>query len=264
MALWTPADTTEALWLDGADSSTITLVSSAVSQWNDKSGNARNVSQSTSTARPAYLTAGFGGKNCLDFDGGDFLSRSTGVTTGTYTGAFNVYYVASRDSSPNGCLITERTSSLVGTSQWGSDVGLYFISSDGANAASNHRIAQADFDNLSTSGGLVSHFHSPGLRDLLWLNGSSVSVVAGTASNITGTAGLIIGRREGSFFFWDGKICEIIVVTTSQTTAQRQQIEGYLAWKWGLQNSLPVGHPYKNGPPTKGGNAAVHFFTFGY
>lgn len=264
MALWTPADTTEALWLDGADSTTVTLSGTAVTQWNDKSGNGRHVSQSTSTARPAYLTAGFSGKNCLDFDGGDFLSRSTGVTTGTYTGAFNVYYVASRDSSPNGCLITERVSSLVGTSQWGSDVGLYFISSDGANTASNHRIGLADFNNLSTGGGLVSHFHSPGSRDLLWLNGTSVTVLAGTASNITGSAGLRIGTREFGGFSWDGKICEIIVVTTSQTTAQRQQFEGYLAWKWGLQGSLPNDHPYKNGPPVIGGSAAVHFFTFGY
>ena len=264
MALWTPADTTEALWLDGADSSTVTLVSSAVSQWNDKSGNGRHVSQATSTARPTYLTAGFGGRNCLDFDGNDLLSRSSGITTGTYTGAFNVFWVASRDTAAGGTIITERTTALVGVSQWFTEVGLRFISSDGQNNSSNNTIGVTDFGNLSTSGGLVSHFHSPGSRDSLWLNGSSVSVLAGTASNISGAAGFQIGRREGAFQFWDGKICEIIVVTTSQTTAQRQRFEGYLAWKWGLQNSLPVGHQYKNGPPTKGGNAAVHFFTFGY
>jgi hypothetical protein len=30
----------------------------------------------------------------------------------------------------------------------------------------------------------------------------------------------------------------------------RQQTEGYLAWKWGLQGNLPSDHPYKNNPPT--------------
>ena len=30
----------------------------------------------------------------------------------------------------------------------------------------------------------------------------------------------------------------------------RQQTEGYLAWKWGLQGNLPSNHPYKNNPPT--------------
>jgi hypothetical protein len=28
------------------------------------------------------------------------------------------------------------------------------------------------------------------------------------------------------------------------TTTQRQQVEGYLAWKWGLNASLPTTHPY--------------------
>ena len=29
----------------------------------------------------------------------------------------------------------------------------------------------------------------------------------------------------------------------------RYQAEGYLAWKWGLQGSLPSTHLYKNAPP---------------
>jgi hypothetical protein len=265
MALWTPADTTEALWLDGADSATITLSGSAVTQWNDKSGNGRNVSQATSAARPAYSIGGFGGKNCLDFDGGDSLSRASGITSGTYTGPLNIYWVAARDTASGGTILTERTTSLVGVSQWFTEVGLRFISSDGLNNSSNNTIGLADFGNLSTGGGVVSHFHSPGSRDLLWLNGSSITVTAGTASNISGTAGFQVGRREGAFQFWDGKICEIIVVTTSQTTTQRQQFEGYLAWKWGLEGNLPVGHPYKSVPPTKPGNPeAVHFFFGGF
>jgi hypothetical protein len=255
--LWTPADTTTALWLDGADGSTVSLSGSAVTQWNDKSGNSRHVSQSTAASRPAYLAGGFNGLNCLDFDGGDFLSRVSGITTGTYTGAFNVYYVATRDSAVNGCLITERSTALVGTSQWGSDVGLYFISSDGANAASNHRIGLADFNNLSTSGGIVSHFHSAGLRDQLWLNGSSISVIAGTASNISGSAGLRIGTREFGGFSWDGKVCEIIVTTSAQSVALRQQFEGYLAWRWGLQSSLSAGHPWRD---TFIGSSSVNIF----
>ena len=35
------------LWLDASDSSTITEVSGAVSQWDDKSGNGNHVSQGT-------------------------------------------------------------------------------------------------------------------------------------------------------------------------------------------------------------------------
>jgi hypothetical protein len=36
----------------------------------------------------------------------------------------------------------------------------------------------------------------------------------------------------------------MIVYTSPLTTSQRQQVEGYLAWKWGLQTNLPSTHPY--------------------
>jgi hypothetical protein len=53
--LWTPAQLTTALWLDAADASTITLNGATVSQWNDKSGNARNAVQATTAYQPLYV-----------------------------------------------------------------------------------------------------------------------------------------------------------------------------------------------------------------
>ena len=53
--LWTPANINTALWLDGADASTITLNGSTVSQWNDKSGNGRHVSQATASQQHVLL-----------------------------------------------------------------------------------------------------------------------------------------------------------------------------------------------------------------
>jgi len=35
-------------------------------------------------------------------------------------------------------------------------------------------------------------------------------------------------------------------------SSDRELVEGYLAWKWGLQANLPVDHPYRNAPPTTG------------
>ena len=42
---------------------------------------------------------------------------------------------------------------------------------------------------------------------------------------------------------WQGFISEVISYNTTLTTTQRQQVEGYLAQKWGLTASLPAGHP---------------------
>ena len=47
-----------------------------------------------------------------------------------------------------------------------------------------------------------------------------------------------------------GTIYEVLLYNTAITTAQRQQIEGYLAWKWGFRTSLIAGHPYGTIPPS--------------
>jgi hypothetical protein len=46
-----------------------------------------------------------------------------------------------------------------------------------------------------------------------------------------------------------GMISEILVYSGTLTTTQIQQIESYLAFKWGLNSLLPSSHPYKNAPP---------------
>jgi hypothetical protein len=48
---------------------------------------------------------------------------------------------------------------------------------------------------------------------------------------------------------FDGFMNEVIVYLIEPTRNQRQNVEGYLAWKWGLQGSLPANHPFKNWPP---------------
>ena len=44
--------------------------------------------------------------------------------------------------------------------------------------------------------------------------------------------------------------CEIILFNSEITVLQRQQIEGYLAWKWGIQSLLISGHPFNKFPPS--------------
>jgi len=45
---------------------------------------------------------------------------------------------------------------------------------------------------------------------------------------------------------------ELVVVNTKADTGTRQRVEGYLAWKWGMQGNLPAGHPYKASSPAGG------------
>jgi hypothetical protein len=59
-----------------------------------------------------------------------------------------------------------------------------------------------------------------------------------------------IGCSSNTTNYFDGKIAEIVVLNNETTITDRQKMEGYLAYKWGLQANLPVGHPYKSSPPT--------------
>ena len=56
--------------------------------------------------------------------------------------------------------------------------------------------------------------------------------------------GAVTADPVGSF---DGSIAEIVVISESPSDETRQILEGYLAWKWGLQDDLPDGHPYEIG-----------------
>ncbi len=47
-----------------------------------------------------------------------------------------------------------------------------------------------------------------------------------------------------------GGLYEVLNFTSTLTQSDRQKVEGYLAWKYGVQANLPVSHPYFSSPPT--------------
>lgn len=52
----------------------------------------------------------------------------------------------------------------------------------------------------------------------------------------------------------NGKIAEVIFLGYTPTTEEEERIQGYLAWKWGLQASvLPGGHAYASAAPQTAG-----------
>ena len=75
---WTPAELPTHLWFDGADASTITHSSNAVSQWRDKSGNNRHANQDTAANQPQFVSNALNGKSLLRFDGSDDRMEFTG------------------------------------------------------------------------------------------------------------------------------------------------------------------------------------------
>jgi len=81
------------------------------------------------------------------------------------------------------------------------------------------------------------------------------AVLTSTTTTVTYMSGTSQNARIG---IWDtlfaGSIAEIIAYDAPLTTIQRQQVEGYLAWKWGLQTQLPQTHPFVSSTTLAAGN----------
>jgi hypothetical protein len=233
------------LWLDGADpagTGTPPANGATVSTWIDKSGNGRNA--------PANTIGGTFNRNTLNGNGG--INFDTLNTKYYRTPSF----VASSTNTPTIFLVCQQTVynfSQNTTFLYAEINYLQFILY--TRTAGNTNInMNLDMYNTDPSTGLtgipisspaivsVVGTGAPSYTAIMYGNGTFNLSFTGTATNPMSTSSpYLIGSCIGNIY-------EIIFYDTALTDTQRQQIEGYLAWKWGLQNSL-VSHPYKNIPP---------------
>jgi hypothetical protein len=270
--VWNPSMISTALWLDAADASTVTTVSGAVSQWNDKSGGATNFTQGTAGARPATGSATLNGRNVLTFDGGDTLLAGDALDNVWTGAAFHLFCVAKNDdvTSSNGAILTKtaggadnqrsfayyiRTSKLQLVAHYDL-IGGNFSIVDGSTSVSNSAWTIGTAAYTSTGTGTADTTS----RVQMTVDGADqtevVSAFAGNLGTIqNGTAQLAVGSLAGTAGTLNGvpltgAIGEIIVTASVLSTLNRQRIEGYLAHKWGLTANLPNDHPYKTVGPT--------------
>ena len=250
---WSPTHlASTACWLDASDTATITLVSGTnVSEWRDKSGNGRHATQATSANQPTYISSGMNSLGLVDWDGSnDAMTISEGTTTlHSALSADNTYSMAwavKPDTiSGQEVLLYVPEDSWKFLVEIKSDGGLYW-----GDKTSNYR---------TYSGGSFFGANTGSFFTLIKTgSGAGTAHVAGTLnSSFTNNGGLgdtpslgaafILGQYPG--LFYNGKMAEIIISSYSWDTSERQQVEGYLAHKWGLTSSLPNDHPYKSTTP---------------
>ena len=227
------------LWLDAADSSTLTLSGSSVTQWNDKSGNNRNVTQSTvspTDKRPTYDST----LRRVNFNGSQQLTAPTAAITDA---GQTIILVASHTGTSGRVIQTRNTaqqSSLSlgsGTQDW-----LIWLTNSGINIAPV---------NVGSSATTMVTLSRNGFANSLQYNvngGTVLSPALSYSQNTTGpyTPVLSIGASPEGGSGLNGYVNEIILYSGALSTTDRQTIEGYLANKWGLTGSLPSSHPYAN------------------
>ena len=252
---WTPNEISTVFWLDAARSSTITI-STGVSTWADRKGSGVNAVQATAANQPSYSATAFPGSlPGVLFDGSDDVMDI--FTTAMRNQTHGVYWVWSRSGAGTVGDIYKPSISVLASAGQGTDRGtLHYVKNSNSLGACYPYYGgpvQANYDlssgtAYSNNVGNIMAFQSNTTGWGVWRDGT----LEGTTNTIATPDNTIVGYGLGRQYTPNRAsnivIAEVIMVESTNTTT-RQLIEGYLAWKWGLQGSLPVGHPYKNAAP---------------
>jgi len=237
---WTPADITTALWLDAADEGTITESGGLVSEWRDKSGNSRNAEELTN--KPTLTSGGLNSKNVITFDG----INDKMVISSAFLNSLELLIV---------CIVKENNSGFGGvitSKRAGSDT------EPAINITSTrtyiYDAGTAGIAQSITSGenwSIVAGQSTSSTSQKIVINGTVESALsqANTIGTLAETTELGRYRTGGDLNYGAIDLGELIVVAGANDDDMRQQMEGYLAHKWGLTANLPAGHPYKTAAP---------------
>jgi len=232
------------LWLDAADSSTISFSSGTnVSTWTDKSGQGNNAtavaSGFASTVAPTYTASNkyvnFGGSSAMTTNLTASSTTETGFVVGSVTAlATNTFLGGTVSGGFNTGGRQFRTSA-------GGTYGTLTYNNGGV--ASYASIAMNSPFAINTIG--LLEYSINGGAPTLYEYGTLLGT--GTSATLTASRVTVIGARGGATSYGEaltGNIYEVLVYNAALTTSQRQQVEGYLASKWGLQVNMPSTHPY--------------------
>lgn len=230
------------LWLDGSDSSTFTLSSTSITQWRDKSGNGNHMANNgTGPIYNGSLINSLGGIDCTNggslissgFQNSANLSFAMVAVVKSGLGFWGSFFThGGRDND----FAVERNS-VVGST-------IHFqTANDNSQCGIAYTVdAPVLYYGTMTSG--TSRFFQS-------FSGGTNTITTGTNSSTISLGSQLarVGKSDNNEVC-NSFIGEIIYYTAVLSATQQQQVEGYLAWKWGLRASLPSSHPYKLFPPS--------------
>lgn len=235
------------MWLDAADPATITGTTT-VTQWNDKSGNGRNATNSSST----ITRSTYNGQSVILFSNGSTRYMTTTLTVPLNAHTLIAIHVPTTVNSNNvgntSLFRFQNTNYIVFPYMNGTTPRGYITNQGGSGAGSIDATNSTLVENsVTTNFNIIVAAIASGSQ-LIYNNGTLQSSNTRTLSSSAASDPLWIGGFGNSESYL-GSLGEMIVYNRQLTTTERQQVEGYLAWKWGLQASLPTNHPYYNSRP---------------
>lgn len=231
------------LWLDGADPAGNGVVPAAgnLATWVDKSSSAINAIAGTAVY-PQYNRAFLNGLGVVGLtNAADYFTVANNFNSSSLTYVFVMKPTIANTGGNCGLLSTD-TSGLFGRS-----IGL------------NNMVFQIEYYNGFTATSVTTNSTTWYIISIVFNGTSSITlsyngVISTYAGSGTGTnsSGLTIGsyNNASSYTTYNANfyLAEALVYTTALSQTQFQQVESYLAQKWGLSSSLAAGHLDKTFP----------------
>ena len=223
------------LWLDGADpaaTGTAPANGATVSTWKDKSGNGRDA---VAGVAGVYSSA----QKSITFSGTNYYNSpyTAAPTTETLFVLFNI-------TTNNGGFM------ISGAACGGRSAAMYTTGGNFAGGANCYTWGAVTSSLLTTGSNTLGVVVTNGSSNYTSLHGALTLTGPTTGITYTGGVTTYIGAHSGPNYLTNGYICEVIAYNSVLSTTQRQQVEGYLANKWGIKTALPGAHPYYITPPT--------------
>ena len=224
------------MWVDGADPAGTGVQpanGATVSTWVDKSGNTNNGTSGTATFNRDSV-GGF-----INFTGSQTYSiTNPNVVVNQY---FTIFVVEQLQNYAGG-----EAAFMGGNGSFNANLHMRYTTGGGGMKfgffGNDLDASVTAFLTNSTQPVRIWSFSFLPSSRVIYLNGTSI----GSDTNniqISGWGGAAIGAMVSyGGQYYNGKMREVMIYSGSLITAQRQQVESYLAQKWGLTASLPAGH----------------------
>jgi len=249
------------LWIDGSDTSTLLFSNqSNISQIRDKSGiPGQNIVQNTLSNQPR-IASNINNNQTIRFDSNVFMSSITTSFPASMNNLQSSYFLVNSLRNPAATTI-QYIASLVSSNTLNSvnivNTSLTMNYQEKFQGGTYNNTIAVSYSNTSN---IIIEAYNTTNNTLYLVNcnivGVNPNIYTGTGtplqSNLTilyiGSSG--IGTGLGTNLI--GDIGEYLAFNSNYYGNNRYtpQLEGYLAWKWGLTSFLSNGHPYKNRAPT--------------
>jgi hypothetical protein len=234
------------LWLDAADTSTISLSGSNVTQWNDKSGNGYNFAQGTAANRPSSGTRTQNGLNVIDFDGtNDFLPTTAAKSAFNFLNntTATLFLVLKNDSTTGvqwmfgnnggsnaqiGILSYNSGTNFISRNGNGSGTWTYDITVAGNTTNAKYLTYKSDPANATAANRIKLALDNGAF------SGANTETQAASASDSTRDFSIGDAASPDTGIPMDGFICEFLIYDTILSNDDITNVQTYLSGKWAI------------------------------